>query len=465
MLDRNLRFGPLAVPVRSCLRTLVDMAGPGRRAHHRGCAVSRFIVPLLLAAGLLAPLFPRIALGQSGICPGTAMPLDTSARWRPFVKMRLGGREGYFILDTGATHSTLDARTFGRPAGSKLAVSGPSFPSLRGIDLAVIDFADAPAPGGRMAGQIGEDVLAHQTVEMHYDASPPYVVVSPPCPPRKLASAGYASISQQGYFSSNPDRLPPNSPNVPVIYVRIGSVTAPVVIDTGFEENPATRRGIVMINDALFQQLRAARISMQPAGTETTFDCQRRRIEQPLWQVLDVPLVFSTRDGEPIAQYGAPMLLVKAASSCGDIAGVPSALGLIGAIYVARWGVTIFDGPNERVWIRRDHDLAHPPPLYRALAIAWTKTGSWHVEGGETVENASGSALSACNAKFGECTLGVSVDPHRFLCVALARNMRESSKLAYATRPALQDARDAAVELCSDHYGGSCKMEFSYCND
>ena len=204
---------------------------------------------------------------------------------------------------------------------------------------------------------------------------------------------------------------------------------------------------------------------MQPAGTETISDCHRRRYDQPLWQVRDTPLVFSTREGAPLAEYGAPMLLVKAASSCTDIASVPTALGLIGAIYVARWGVTIFDGPNERLWIRRDRALAHPAAFYRALAIAWNKTGSWNVEGSETVEVANRSALSACNDKYGDCTIAVSVEPYQFMCVALARNLQQASKLAYSTRNSLNDARDAAMELCANHYGGSCKPEFSYCND
>ena len=56
--------------------------------------------------------------------------------------MRLGNREGYFVLDTGATRSAVDAWIFGRPAGSKLALSGSSFPSVRGGDFAVIDFGE-----------------------------------------------------------------------------------------------------------------------------------------------------------------------------------------------------------------------------------------------------------------------------------------------------------------------------------
>lgn len=240
---------------------------------------------------------------------------------------------------------------------------------------------------------------------------------------------------------------------------------APAAIDTGYEENPAARRGVVEINDALFQQLRAAGIAMQPAGTETTFDCHRQRIDQPLWQVRDIPLVFSTREGEPLAEYGAPMLLVQSPTSCGNIANVPSALGMIGAIYVARWGVTIFDGPNERLWIKRDRALVNPTSLYRALAIAWNKTGSWHIEGRETAAEANRSALSACNDKYRDCTLAVSVEPFRFLCVALARSVGEQSRLSYSTRTSLKEARDAAIELCTSHYGGSCKLEFSYCND
>jgi hypothetical protein len=239
----------------------------------------------------------------------------------------------------------------------------------------------------------------------------PYVVVSPPCSPRRFEDAAFVAISQQGYFSANAGRLPANSPNIPAVYARIGPVTAPVLIDTGFEEDPAARRGIVMVNSALFAQLRAAGVAMQAFGTEPVFDCNRRRSDQPLWQVSEAPLVFATREGEPFAQYGAPMLLVKAAGTCTDIASVSSALGLVGVIYVARWGVTIFDGPNERLWVKRNPTPARPASLYRALAIAWDKAGSWQVEGGETTGAANRGALAACNAKHCLCRASAKFAP------------------------------------------------------
>src|SRR5581483_6187783 len=45
------------------------------------------------------------AWAQPMICPGGTIALDISAAAKPFVRMRLGGREGNFLIDTGATRT------------------------------------------------------------------------------------------------------------------------------------------------------------------------------------------------------------------------------------------------------------------------------------------------------------------------------------------------------------------------
>jgi hypothetical protein len=143
---------------------------------------------------------------------------------------------------------------------------------------------------------------------------------------------------------------------------------------------------------------------------------------------------------------------------------VRTPLALIGVVYMARWGTVVLDGPNERVWVRQNRASPSPAALYRALAIAWNKNGAWNVQGSDTVDGANTSALAACNEKNGNCTLAVSVKPSEFLCVALARNLQDSAKLAFSTHSSLKEARNNVLDLCANRYG-ACKAEFSYCND
>ena len=75
---------------------------------------------------------------QETQCPGASVPLDISFASKPFVRMRLGNREGNFLIDTGATQSTVDAGLFGVAIGSQVKIVGSSLPTVeRGIFTAV----------------------------------------------------------------------------------------------------------------------------------------------------------------------------------------------------------------------------------------------------------------------------------------------------------------------------------------
>jgi hypothetical protein len=419
----------------------------------------------VLVSVVLAPSL-NTAFAQQGICGGSSMPLDASVQLRPFVHMRLGNREGNFVLDTGSDYSMVDARTYGLSEGSKVKLSGSTFPGMGGGDFSVVDLGHVAAPGGQTSGLIGTDVFRRRTVEFQFDAAPPRIVVSSQCSIRQFEDAGFMSIPQRGHYSFDPRHLGPGLPNIPMILMRIGSVTAPALIDSGSGENPKARRGIVQVNDALFQILRAGGISMQQFGTSPTFDCHGARTEDPLWQVQDAPLILSAREDQPLFQYGAPMLQVRPATTCGSggLASVRTPIAEIGVIYMARWGTTALDGPNERVWVKQNRASLSSAALYRAMAIAWNKNGAWNVQGSDTVDAANTRALTACNEKNGNCTLAVSVRPSEFMCVALARSLEDPTKLAFSSNSSLKDARDNARKLCASRYG-SCRAEFSYCND
>src|SRR5438128_2697544 len=118
------------------------------------------------SALLLLPLSVTTVLAQQPMaCPGAAVSVDTSVMSSPYVHMRLGNREGYFLVDTGATYSTVDAGTFGLERGAKATLEGSSFPTITGGVFEAVDLSHFEAPGGREAGVIGTDFLSLRTVE------------------------------------------------------------------------------------------------------------------------------------------------------------------------------------------------------------------------------------------------------------------------------------------------------------
>jgi hypothetical protein len=203
---------------------------------------------------------------------------------------------------------------------------------------------------------IGTDFLSRRIAEFHYDARQPYLAVSQErCSARQFEDDGFTSIPQEGYYSADATRLRPNTLNIPVVFIRVGSVIAPAQIDSGFSES-GNVRGVVQINGTLFRDLRSAGIVMNPftAVTFSITDCRGNRSIPALWRVQGNPLEITTRGGEAVFEFEPPLLEVKPTpTGCGGIAISPEPMGQIGAEYLQRWGTFVLDPFNERVWVKK----------------------------------------------------------------------------------------------------------------
>jgi hypothetical protein len=314
------------------------------------------ILPCHWLLAIALSLAPAGAFAQSAVCPGGSIALDVSIEATPHVHMQLGGRNGNFLIDTGASTSSVDARIFGVTVGSSIRIEGPTFPTVSGGNFAVFDWSHAPAPPGGLAGVIGTDFLSLRIAEFHYDARQPYLAVSQQrCSARQFEDGGFTAIPQEGYYSADTTRLRPNTLNIPVIFIRIGSVIAPAQIDSGFSESGSVR-GVVQINEALFRDLGNAGIVMNPFTTVTLSitDCRGNRSVPALWRVQGNPLQITTHEGEAVFEFEPPLLEVKPTpTSCGGIATSPEPMGQIGAEYLQRWGTFVLDPFNERVWVKK----------------------------------------------------------------------------------------------------------------
>jgi hypothetical protein len=291
----------------------------------------------LLHRWLLATLMSLAsadAFALEVVCPGGSIPLDVSVAATPYARMQLAGRDGNFLIDTGASASSVDGGAFSLTPGSNARLEGAKFPSITGGSFAVFNWTNAPAPPGGLAGVIGTDFLSLRIAEFHYDAPEPYLGVSQErCLPRRFEDAGFTSISQDGYYSSDPTRLRPNTPNIPVIFIHMGSVIAPAQIDSGFSETSRVR-GVVQINEALFADLRNIGIAMIPF-TEIRFsitDCRGTVSVPALWQIKGIPLEITTREGKALLEYEELPLEVKPTpTACGGIAKSAEPMAQIGA--------------------------------------------------------------------------------------------------------------------------------------
>jgi hypothetical protein len=183
------------------------------------------------------------------VCGGVRIPIDTSVFLKPFASLALGGHEGNFLIDTGATYSQVDTRRYAVPDGIKVALTGFSLPLAEGGVFTATDLSSFAAPLGAQLGIVGTDFLSLRTIEFHYESSPSFAALGrEACDQATLRRAGFAPVGLPGYYGADLSHLKRGMPNIPVIQLRIGEVTFPAQVDTGYGD---LTRGVVQVNAAL----------------------------------------------------------------------------------------------------------------------------------------------------------------------------------------------------------------------
>jgi hypothetical protein len=221
----NARLGPLVKPdvlgskavlivsqtsfpndVRAfCIRTFSLMArlkaftgcitlakkSPHRAAARAGIAIAprrRSAVVNRLAAAILLALSAATTAANAGIsiCGGTSIPIDISVLNKPFANLTLGGSNGMFLIDTGATRSQIDMRRYGVPKDSKISLTGFSLPSVQDGVFIAADLRSFAAPLGGQSGVVGTDFLSQRSIEFQYGQGQPFIALGKEaCTPRR----------------------------------------------------------------------------------------------------------------------------------------------------------------------------------------------------------------------------------------------------------------------------------------
>lgn len=337
------------------------------------------------AAGWLGAALGALgALGTAGLaaapaatavaprCLGESVPLVVDHQM-PYAAVRVAGRSGHFVLDFGATVSSIVPAGFASP--------GPPAPLPGTADrYAGFEFfgpwgtvqlpAQAQAPATRrvrQAGVIGTDFLASHVYTLDYRGRRLYRAARGQfCGDAALAAAGFRPLSTRDYYAETVQRLacplaggPPRCVNIPTVPVRIGPVQTAAQLDTGYDDG--RQPPSLNINTALFDALRQAGVPMTPRpDIALQLSTCVAGLSEPIeaWQLAPgIPFGLQDEQGAllPVPATATVTLFVKrtpaAAAACGGIGTWAQPAAQLGASFVAH-GALVVDPFSQRVWLR-----------------------------------------------------------------------------------------------------------------
>lgn len=321
--------------------------GRGRRAILVSGALALGALGLALTAGAVMWHGARDAAGAR--CDGKRFVVrHVPGGAAPYITLRAGGRTGAFLLDYGATASTVSAAVFGG-AGGSVAVDDftlPTFPTGR---FATATYHTPHAPSGGQLGIVGTDFLSLLTADFSYGFFGSDVVLGEhPCPAETLTARGLVPVKQAGYFSRDSGRVLSGRNNVPVVHVDFGAAVVPAQIDTGYDDIAAAPS--IDVNEALFQKLLAAGRVMRRGADMTVSTCSGHETRE-VYRLDGVRL--QNELGAVITTLRDVHLTRKRPNGCGGIAAMSEPAAQVAASVLARIGTVVFDPRAETVWFAR----------------------------------------------------------------------------------------------------------------
>jgi hypothetical protein len=336
----------------------------------------RIVRPILLISvfSLAGPLPVAHAAGPAApACLGASARLVVDHQM-PYAQARVAGRSGFFVLDFGATTSSIAPSGF---AGRSAPVPSPGTPDrYDGFEFfgpwGAVQLklqTQTPATSNiRQAGVIGTDFLASHIYTLDYRAGRVHRAARGQfCNDAALAAAGFRALSTRDYYAEGAQRLscplmggPPNCVNVPTVPVRIGPVQTVAQLDTGYDDS--REPWSININAALFDTLRRANVPLKPRpdiGLRLSTCAAGVSESIEAWQ-LPRTTPFGLQDVQgallPVPAGAVVTLFVKrtpaAAAACGGIGTWAQPAAQLGASFVAR-GALVVDPFSQRVWVRR----------------------------------------------------------------------------------------------------------------
>ena len=262
----------------------------------------------------------------------------------PYVELTADGVSGPFLLDYGATRSSLSASAFSGPDGSTRQAA-ISLPGIETADFHLARYYLLLQPGKGQLGVIGDDLLSRFTVQLTDSTA---FLSAETCRPEALIARGLTPVDQSGFFSSDRSKTGDGLPNVPVVFLRLRDVRVWAQIDTGYEDFVYSHS--VDINQALFDRLVGSGVKLDRINDIDIWTCDGRE-HRPVYRIKGSPLTIENESGKPIVETQDFHLVVKPPNSCGGIADLREPAAQLGASFLGLFGDVIFDPKNTVVWL------------------------------------------------------------------------------------------------------------------
>jgi len=262
----------------------------------------------------------------------------------PYVELTADGVTGPFLLDYGATRSSLSAASFSGPDGST-RTAAISLPGIERADFHLARYYLLLQPGNGQLGVLGDDLLSQFTVQLTDSTA---FLSAETCRPEALMARGLTPVAQSGFFSSDPSKVGSGLPNVPVVFLRLGDIRVWAQIDTGYEDFVYSRS--IDINQALFDRLVGSGVEINRIDDIDVRTCEGRE-RRPVYRVENRPLSIENEQGKRIVDTEDFYLIVKPANACGGIADLPEPAAQLGASFLSLFGAVIFDPKTTTVWL------------------------------------------------------------------------------------------------------------------
>jgi hypothetical protein len=284
---------------------------------------------------------------QGALCGGSPFKrISVAEGASPYVELAADGMTGPFLLDYGATRSSLSAAAFPGPDGS-IRRATISLPGIERAEFHLANYGLLLQPGKGQVGVIGDDLLSGFTVQLTESTA---FLGADACRPEALLARGLTPVAQNGFFSSDASKVRAGLPNVPVVFLRLANVRAWAQIDTGYEDG--VHRHSVDINQALFDRLVQSGVKIERIADVDIWTCEGRE-RRAVYRLRDRPLAIETEQGKVIVEVEDFRLLVKPANTCGGIADLPEPAAQLGASFLRLFGAVIFDPKTATVWLDR----------------------------------------------------------------------------------------------------------------
>jgi len=283
----------------------------------------------------------------TALCDGRPYALATAPHGAsPYVRLSADGVSGQFLLDYGATASSLSASAFA-PSNGSLAIADLSLAGFKGGSFVLRRYGMPLQPPGGQLGIIGTDVLSLLTLQFSEHM---VFVGAQSCQPERMRARHFVPIAQSGFFSSNPS-TDGEYPNVPVVFLRLGEVRTFAQIDTGYDD--VLYNHSVDINETLFESLVKSGLVLDHLADLSVSTCEGHE-RRPVYTLKGSSLVIESDQGTPIARTTTFHLILKRANGCGGIAAMAVPAAQLGASFLKSFGTVIFDPKSETIWFEGD---------------------------------------------------------------------------------------------------------------